>query len=84
MLPYVHALTGCDTTSYFYGVGKIRVFNKILKNPSVLSDLQSLGQQSGLPVEYSKVERFVKTVCFGGKENETLAETRVHLYNKKK
>ena len=84
MLPYVHALTGCDTTSYLYGVGKIRVFNKILKKPSVLSDLETLGQGSGLPVEYSKIERFVKTVCFAGKENETLVETRERLYNKQK
>ena len=24
-LPQVHAITGCDTTSLFYGIGKVKV-----------------------------------------------------------
>ena len=27
-----HAITGCDTTSYMYRIGKIRVFQKLIKN----------------------------------------------------
>ena len=56
----------------------------MFKNPSVLSDLQSLGRESGLPAEYSKIEKFVRTVCFGGKEKETLVETRLRLYQQQK
>ena len=29
-LPKIHALTGCNTTSYFYWVGKIKVLKKLL------------------------------------------------------
>ena len=29
-LPKINAFTGCDTTSYFYQVGKIKVFKKLL------------------------------------------------------
>ena len=29
-LPAFHSLTGCDTTSYFFRVGKGRVFKKLL------------------------------------------------------
>ena len=28
-LPAFHAITGCDTTSYFYRAGKLRVFKKV-------------------------------------------------------
>lgn len=34
ILPEVHSLTGCDTVSYFYGVGKKTVMQLVLKKPS--------------------------------------------------
>ena len=33
-----HAITGCDTTSYFYRVGKISVFKKVLNNMLHVND----------------------------------------------
>ena len=35
-LPAFHGLTGCDTTSYFFRIGKVRVFKKLIKKCSKL------------------------------------------------
>ena len=34
-LPKIGTLTGCDTTSYFYRIGKIKVFKKLLGQPDL-------------------------------------------------
>ena len=36
LLPHVHAITGCDTTSFFFGGGKVRIFKKFIRNPAAL------------------------------------------------
>ena len=83
-LPHIHAITGCDTTSYLHGVGKIRVLNKVKKNPPVTSLLTSLGVGSGVPERYDDIVNFVRTVCYSGNKGESLVETRVRLYQKQK
>ena len=83
-LPQIHAITGCDTTSYLHGVGKIKVQNKIKKKPAVLSLLSSLGIRSGVPERYNDVVKFMQTVCYSGYVGESLVETRVRLYRKQK
>ena len=42
-LPHFYSITGCDTTSYFYNVGKRNPFNKVLSHPEHLELLTSLG-----------------------------------------
>ena len=42
-LPHTHAITGCDTTSYLYSVGKMKVLNKCLKRNEVVNCLEGLG-----------------------------------------
>ena len=83
-LPHIHAITGCDTTSYFHGVGKMRVLNKCLKQPHLLSLLSNLGSSSGEPSRYKDIERFINTVCYSGHIGETVVETRVRLYKRQK
>ena len=39
ILPAVHALTGCDTTSAIFGIGKQSVFKLINSSSAELSDL---------------------------------------------
>ncbi|CAG2239892.1 unnamed protein product [Mytilus edulis] len=41
ILPAVHALTGCDTTSAIFGFGKKTVFKLIRKFPSKFTNLQN-------------------------------------------
>ncbi|CAG2197091.1 unnamed protein product [Mytilus edulis] len=41
IIPAVHALTGCDTTSAIFGFGKKTVFKLIGKSPSKFKNLQN-------------------------------------------
>ena len=50
-LPKIHAVTGCDTTSFFFGVSKIKVLKKIMKDNSKLKWLDSLGESEVLSPE---------------------------------
>ena len=47
-LPTIHALTGCDTTSFFYRVGKVRILKKMCKNPEQCMLLSGLGHDEVL------------------------------------
>jgi hypothetical protein len=42
ILPAVHALTGCDTTSSFFGIGKKTVYKTSIQNPQKFQNLLSL------------------------------------------
>ena len=83
-LVHIHAVTGCDTTSYFYGVGKMKVLNKCKKEPKLLSLLNDLGAADGLPAQYKDIVEFIRTACYAGTRGESLVETRVRLYQKQK
>ena len=78
-----HAMTGCDTTSYFYRVGKIRVMKQFLKDQSTLQLIESLGKEQSLPaIDLDNCQRFIQTVMYNGKENESYVQTRVKMYQK--
>ena len=49
-LPTIHALTGCDTTSFFYRVGKVRILKKLFKNPEQCTLLSGLYHDEVLDV----------------------------------
>ena len=85
ILPQFHAITGCDQTSYKFNAGKIRAFNKVLKDTSVLQLIQPLGKRINLSDEVMQnVLLFVQTVLYSGTSNETYVDTRVRLYKKLK
>jgi hypothetical protein len=42
LLPVVHALTGCDTTSSFFGIGKKTVLKTLKDNIDEFADLNKL------------------------------------------
>ena len=44
ILPEFHSITGCDTTSYSFGVGKISPFNK-MRRLRKMHKLQDLGKK---------------------------------------
>lgn len=48
-LPACHALTGCDTTSSLFKIGKTTAFNILEKNINELQGLRTFGQTESLP-----------------------------------
>ena len=74
-LTQIHAITGCDTTSFLHNVGKV------IKDPSSLSLLEGIGKSKLLePSAVKSAIKFVQINCYNGKEKERYAETRVRLY----
>eukprot|EP00794_Sanderia_malayensis_P021307 gene21307-biopygen16343 len=80
-LPHLHAISGCDSTSFFYGVGKVKILKKIMKHQDSLDLLRSLGGSKELSMQSIKdVMVFVQTVMYSGRKDESYVDTRVRLY----
>ena len=60
-LPGFHALTGCDSTSSFYGIGKKKAWNVIEKNSEFQAALGQLGQ--AIPLSKRLQNAYEKIVC---------------------
>ena len=86
-LPHIHAILGCDTTS-FYGVGKVKILKKIMKHQDSLDLSSSLGESKELSMQSIKdVMVFFQTVMYSGRKDESYVrmfiryvDTRVCLY----
>ncbi|XP_065053639.1 uncharacterized protein LOC135682604 [Rhopilema esculentum] len=84
-LPAIHAISGCDTTSYFYKTGKVKIIKKLLSSPSNCQILESFGQDQSLESEkIDNVKEFIRTVVYSGKVGESYVETRIQLYKEMK
>ena len=84
-LPAFHALTGCDQTSYFSGAGKSRIFEKALDHHGSFKLLDALTSKSILTKETSKdIQKFVRTIVYSGKEDESYVGTRTRMYKNMK
>jgi len=78
-----HSLTGCDTTLYFFRVGKIKVWKKLLKSPAKINLINSLGLTKDLSInDEQNCQKFIQTVMYNGTEEEEYIATRVRLYKK--
>ena len=80
--PSFHALTGCDTASYFYRTGKLRTFKKVLADKTWLILLKSLGQERKLTdAGLESITEFMRLIIFTGKDDEcTELSLRHHAY----
>ena len=80
-----HAITGCDTTSYMYRIGKVRVFQKLMKNSDLCALMKNLENENPLTDdEIGDLKRFVQTVMYSGGKSESYVETRARLYDQQK
>ena len=83
--PQIHAAAGRDTTSFLHGVGKIKVLKKCLNWKEKLSLPNTIGVSCKVSDTTVKgVKKFIQTVCYSEKEEESLTETRVPVYRQMK
>jgi len=83
-LLFVHAYTGCDTTSRIFGVGKKTVLQKLVKGESTIQTSANgflLPKQANTAIE--DLGRKAMSVMFGGKNTDSLASLRYKILNKK-
>ena len=80
-----HAITGCDTASYMFRVGKKSAFQKLLKNVELCSLLHNLRNIDPLQEQdINDLKVFVQTALYSGKKSESYVETRARLYDQQK
>ena len=85
-LPRIHAITGCDTTSFLHGVGKVlRLIKKSIKSLECLKLLDGFGDSADVSNNlHDGVSKFIQTICYNGQDDESLVETKVRLYMRMK
>lgn len=80
---FLHAVTGCDTTSSLYGQGKAKSLKVLEKRPELSVALQSFKtpfQDCQLDTTLSTGEKFIAAVYGDQHGNSTLNEMRYQLY----
>jgi len=79
-LPAAHALTGCDTTSAFFKIGKITAFTKLVEHIDSVQQLSEFGGSSSLSISLDTARRYV-LLLYGkrSKNCNTLDELRYAL-----
>ncbi len=81
-LPAIHALSGCDTASYFFRVGKLKILKRVFKAQESCSLIKNLGLNGNITEdELDNAKEFIRTIFYGGNSNQTYVETRIRLYN---
>lgn len=73
-----HALTGCDTTSCFYGKGKKSAMSVVRQNPVFMQSLSKLGEEFVLNEIPPGIEEFVCKMY--GLENKSVNDARYELF----
>ena len=77
-----HAITGWDTTSFFYIIGKTSPFKEVLKKSSWLGLIECLGKSKSLSnTDIENCMTFIQTVLYGRNINEACVETRINIYD---
>ena len=83
-LMFIHAMTGSDTTSRIFGVGKETAFQKLAKGDPLI---RSCAIAFAIPNQTTEVIEnlgcLVMTVLFGGKGTHSLAVMRYNTFSKK-
>ena len=81
---FIHALTGCDSTSRIYGVGKKTAFQKLVKrDPVLLSCAQAFITPNQTTEVIGDLGCQVMAIIFGGKCTDSLTTMRCNILSKK-
>jgi hypothetical protein len=86
-LPVFHALTGCDTTSSFYGKGKKSAWQAWELYPDVTSTFEFLAknayhQLTTDSVHFKRIERYVVILFDKSSPLDSINKTRMELFCK--
>ena len=79
ILPAFHAITGCDTTSYFHRKNKATMFSTLMQlSSSHAKLLDNLGIEIDKAID--DVKEFIRTIVYSGKKSEGYVETKVRVF----
>ena len=83
-LLFLHAFTGCDSTSRIYGIGKKSAFQTLAQNDKILQLCADTFTSRGMSTtEIEKTGIQVMTIIFGGENTSSLTDMRYKMFMKK-
>ena len=81
----LHAITGCDHTSGFYGIGKIKVTKRVKKSPDARKLLSACGENIMITDDdIQKLTKFVIKYIYSDYKSKTIAEARASRWKQQK
>lgn len=83
MLPVIHSIGGCDTTSRLFGIGKGSALKKTQTVMSFKEQIGILCESELNTVEVQNAGEKVLVSLYGGKRTETLNELRARKFSEK-
>ena len=83
-LLFIHAFTGCDTTSRIFGMGKKTFFQKLIEGDNVLESCALAFSKPGQTVDtIEELGNQSMLLLFGGKQTDSLRSLRHSVLKKK-
>ena len=80
---FLHAFSGCDTTSSVFNLGKVKFLNTLQKNPDLTASLTIFNEQNvKKQVLASAGERFLIALFGGGQDVKSLDTLRFNCFSK--
>ena len=80
---FLHALSGCDTTSRLFGIGKAAVLKKFKTNATLQQAAKVLDSFSATPEVIESAGETALVVMYNGKKKQSLNELRLSRYCEK-
>ena len=81
-LLFIHAFTGCDTTTCIFGIGKKSVFQKLLKGHSNLQSCVNIFVSPNQSIDsIAKLGLQAMSIIFGGTCEDSLASLRCKSFS---
>ena len=82
LLPQFHAITGCDTVSYFSNTSKRVVFERVSLGITPFNMIIELGSSNIITESVNnEVIKLIQRYVYRGKEVDRTVETRMRQYN---
>jgi hypothetical protein len=76
-LPFVHSMSGCDTTSALYGMGKVKHMKMIQSSPTLRQDVLAFGDISRSKADIMVIgEKYIKSLYSAGSRSPGLDNLR--------
>lgn len=83
MVPFVHAMTGCDTTSRMFGIGKSTIWQKLKKDTHLLKQVDTFLEPDMSQKQIIKAGEIIISSLYGGATGEGLDELRYRKFASK-
>lgn len=78
---FIHAISGCDTTSALFHQGKLKAVKTIDKNPDLLPYIRRFRDPAASPQDITEAgEKFLVVLYGGNHQTTTLNKLRFHSY----